>query len=207
MAQQYVEIIAYGLMSDAGSENKNIANVFHFRRASGVGTPNKDNIEAAFQTAIMDKVLLAAASAYTQNNTTVRWLDDATDPPAVYTEAGPGAIATDPLPSFNTVSMQLKTGVKGRSARGAKRFAGLAEAHTTKNVINATGLGLWGTVASNLSNGFTDSDGYSWFPVVNSHQPPAQCLVNPVVLVWNDVISVLLNEVVGVMRRRKSRIS
>lgn len=205
MAQQYLEIVAKGTLAANGSNSVNIINVFHFRRTSTLDPISKANIESAFQAAVMDKVLLAASEDYGQDGTTLRFIDDALDAAALFSETGVGAIATDRAPGLDCVTMQLVTGIRGRFARGSKHFAGLVEAHTTGDIINGTGATLWNAVRDGIKNGFTDADGNVWVPFVNSHQPPAQWLVNPVVMVANDVTNVILNLTVGTMRRRKAK--
>lgn len=202
---EYVEIIAKATLQSAGAGAKNIANVFNFRRVSGVTTPSKASIEAAFDTAIMTPVLAACSSLYVQDATTVRFIDDATDPPVTFPEAGIGALATDRLPGLAAVVIQLKSGFKGKSGRGSKHFAGVVEADTTGDVLNATGITHWQAVADALAAGFTDADGNNWRLGIKSGKPPAQYLVNPVVMVWNDVSSTLLNLTPGTMYRRKVR--
>jgi len=205
MAMDYLEIIARGVLAANGAASKNVANVFNFRRVSGATTPAKANIEVAFQTAIMDKVLLAVSADYAQDGNALRWLDDATDPPVTFPEIGVGALATDRMPGYNAVVVQLHTAIKGKSGRGSKHFAGVVEASTTGDVLTGGGVTLWQTVATALNAGFTDSDGNQWRLGINSHKPPAQWLVNPVTIVWNDVTSTLLNLTLGTMRRRKVR--
>lgn len=205
MAQQYIEIVAKATLAGSVGGSKNIANVFHFRRVSTANPFNKTNVEAAFQGTIMAAVLLASSQDYVQAGTTVRLLDDATDPPQTFAETGPGVIATDRLPGFDSVVVQLKTAIKGKSGRGSKHFAGIPEIQTTQNILTGTGPTLWGAVRDAMIAGFADIDGNVWVLGINSHKAPAQWLVNPVVLVWNDVTAGLLNLTLGTMRRRKVR--
>jgi len=203
MADRHVEIVAKGVMASNGALAKNVANVFHYRTVISANPIIKANIEAAFQAAIMAPVLLATSDDYGQDGTTVRFYDDAIDPPQLFAEAGVGNIATDRMPDYNTVVIQMHTPYKGKSYRGSKHFAGVVEASTTGDILTGTGVTLWNAVRDALLNGFTDSDGNVWIPEIKSNKPPAQYLVNPVTVVANDVTSTILNLTLGIMKRRK----
>jgi len=205
MAMDYVEISMRATLAANGGQSKNIVNIFNCRRVSGATTPVKSAIEAAFQTAIGAPILAASSDDYVQDGTAIRYLDDATDPPVTFAEAGAGAISTDRMPGYNAVVVQMHTAIKGKSGRGSKHFAGVVEAHTTGDILTGTGVTLWQAVATAMAAGFTDAQGNSWRLGINSHKPPAQWLVNPVTIVWNDVTSTLLNLSLGTMRRRKVR--
>lgn len=205
MPQQYIEIVLNATMAANGGQSKNIANIFHFRRTSTLNPFNKANVESQFQTIVVAPLLLATQQDYTQTGTSVRCFDDATDPPQMFTETGVGAIATDRAPDYQTVVIQSKSALKGRSYRGSKHFAGVAEASTTGDILNGGGVTLWQAVADAWFNGFTDSDGNIWIPIIKSNKPPAQYTTNPVTVVSNDVVSVLVNKSLGIMKRRKIR--
>jgi len=81
-----------------------------------------------------------------------------------------GSIATDALPTFNAVGVQLKTAENKRTARGAKRFAGLTEADTQLNTLTPTAYTSWSTHTEWLMEGtpVLDGDGASMFPGVLS---------------------------------------
>lgn len=210
MALQYIEIVMKAVMQANGGGSRNIANVFHYRKSVTGSAFNKANIESQFQTIVGAKVLLAANQDYVQAGTSVRLIDDLTDPPVTFTETGVGAIATDRMPDYNTVVVQLKTGLKGKSGRGSKHFAGVAEAQTTGDILTGTGPTVWGAVRDACAAVLNDSDGNTWVPIINSHRPPAVWFQPPgpvvtAVVVSNDITSAVLNLSLGIMKRRKVR--
>lgn len=205
MPNSYVQIVSYGYATAIGGGVKNFINVYYFRR-TGTGNPLvKANIEAAFQTAIMSKVLAAVSVSYTQIQNTVRFIEDALDPPIGFAEVGVGAIAGDRAPDFVAVTLQLRTMVRGRFARGSKHYGPIAESDTLGDTLVAGAVTRFNAIGTALTTGFTDADANTWFPSVVSNKPPAQYKVNPVTLIANDVTSTLLNKSMGTMRRRKIR--
>lgn len=166
-----VEIIIQGQLATGGSNPKNVAIVHHFRRTAVLIGPNKTNIDAAFQTAIGAKYLLALNARFGQTQNTVRFLNDSMDAPVAFAHVGVGAIAGDPLSTMATAYMVLRTGFKGRSFRGSKHIAGFSESDVTLgDVWNAGALGRLGAIAAAILAGFTDTDGNQWVPQVYSRK-------------------------------------
>ena len=196
------EIIAKGTLQSAGSNSKNVFNVFHYRLGVLTAPATKAALETVFQSGVMDVVLDAANARYHQSETTVRWIDDATDAPTSFSETGVGQIATDSLPTDVCVSMLLRTGKRGRNYRGAKRFAGASEADTTGDVLTGTGLTNWQAVQTAIFATLTDGLGNLWFPSVLSASL-STLATNPTTVVANDVTQVLLNKNIGTMRGRR----
>jgi len=203
MIKQYLEIVSYGYATAIGGSTKNIVNVYNFMRLSDPATPNKTHIESQFQTDIMTPVLAALSVSYTQMFNTVRFFDDALDAPASFTEAGVGAITGDRLPDFSAVTIQMKTGLRGKSYRGSKHYGPIAESDTLGDTLVAGAVTRFTNVYNAVVAGFTDSDGNTWYPVIKSSKPPAQYKINPCVVVANIVSSARLNKSLGTMRRRK----
>lgn len=204
MAQDYVEIVVRGTMAAGGSNPKNVVNVFHYHR-TGVGLGiSKANIEAAFELAVMTPLLAAVSQDYGHYLTDVRFFDDALDPYASFPYTEQGAIATDRQPDAATVTMQCKTATRGRFARGSKHFAGLVEADTTQDILNAGGITAWSAVRDALLT-FTDGDSNIWVLTIKSSRPPADYTSTPVVVVAFDCTSIVLNKTIGTMRRRKPK--
>jgi len=207
----HVEVQMLGTISAAGSNSKNVANVYNFRRTANVLPLSKANINTAFQAAIGAPVIAALQARYSQTFNTVRFIDDATDVPSGFAQAGVGAIATDSYATYGAVCVNLKTSYRGGSGRGSKHFTPFAEADTTGDVLTGAGLARWQTVEAALLAGFTDADGNVWVPeIVIRHpvdptKPRSQLSVNPTTVLSNDVISSILDVTVGTMRRRKTK--
>jgi hypothetical protein len=163
------------------------------------------NIAAAFQTAIMTPVLAALSDLYTQDRNTVRFFDDALDPPISFTETGVGAITGEREADYVSVCVQLKTGVRGRQYRGSKKYGPIGELQVDGDLLVAGSVTLFEAVGEAIVAGFTDSDGNIWASVIKSSKPPAQYRDNPTYVIATQVTSYLLNKTTGTMRRRKAR--
>jgi len=129
-------------------------------------------------------------------------LDDPADPFTTVAGADSGTVAGDSLPSVNSVSLQLKTGIRGRKYRGAKRYGPIAESQTVLDHLDTTPLADWTTYAGQLLAGFTDSDGNVWTPQVVSYRLST---FNPTtaIVVASPVTQITVNSVLGIMRRRR----
>lgn len=196
------EVIMKGVYAAAGSSSKNIASVFHYRLGLIAAPPTKTALEAKFQLVVGAAFIAAANVRYTQQSTSVRWIDDATDPAVDFAESGPGAIATDSLPVDECVSMLFRTGLRGKSYRGAKRFVGANEIDTTGDVLTGAGLARWQTLQTACFTTLVDALGNNWVPSVLARSLSILDS-NPTNVVANDVTQVLLNKNTGVMRRRR----
>jgi hypothetical protein len=195
------EIIAKGTLSAMGSGSKNVASVFHYRLALITAAPTKTDLEARFDAYVGAAMLAAFNSRYTQANTTIRYIDDSTDPPTPFTRAGVGAIATDAYFTDGCVSMLLKTALRGREFQGAKHFPALNEADTTGDVLTGAGLTRWQTLQATVFGNLVTALANVWTPVVFSRKEST--LDNPTTIIFNDVTQVLLNKNIGTMRRRR----
>lgn len=205
MPQQYLEIITYANINSGGGGVKPSNNIYHFKRSFTVFPVLKSDIEGAFQAAIQAKILLALSIDYVQTHTTVRFFDDATDAPTSFVEAGVGAIALPRNADMVATTIQLKTGLRGRSYRGSKHYSPIALADTVGDVLTAGAITRFNTVATAIVTGFIDANANVWFSVIKSNKPPAQYTVNPCTVVATTVQSALLNKSLGTMKRRKIR--
>ena len=196
------EVIMKGTIAAAGSSAKNVASVFHFRLGLITAPPTKTALETRFDAVVGAAFIAAANIRYLQQTTSVRWIDDATDPAVDFARAGAGAIATDSLPIETCVSMLMRTGLRGRSYRGAKRFAGANEADTTGDVLTGAGLARWQTVQTAVFATLVDALVNSWVPCVLSRSL-SQLEFNPTTVIHNDATQVLLNKNLGTMRKRR----
>lgn len=200
----HAEVTAQGFAAAGGSNQKNFANVFHFRRTTTVNPVTKAALEAAFQTNIMVPVLAALNNRFTQTFNLIRWADDALDQAVPFVESGVGGVAGEPASTLDAIYVLLRTGIKGRSYRGNKHFGPLSEADcTTGDVLNAAAITRFAAVVTALGTPFTDSQSNTWVIQVFSRMPPSQLKVNPTVVVANDVVQIALNKRVGRMSRRE----
>lgn len=202
------EVIMNGTVAAGGSTNR-IANwPFHYRRTTVVNAPLKTALETAFNAAITAPILAALQADYVQTSVSVRWVDDATDPPLYVSRSGVGAIATDRMPTDQAVFILATTALKGRKYRGGKHFFPVAEAHTTlgaSDILNAAGLALYNAIAAALNTPLVDSNSNTWVYQVLTRRPPAQYLINPTTVVSNDVIQTRTRKTLGSMVKRKVR--
>jgi len=196
------EVTAFGTIAAAGSSSKNVISVFHYRLGLLTAPPTKTALETRFDAIVGASMLAAFNNRYTQQQTTVRWIDDATDPPVSFARAGVGAIATDSLPTDLTVSMLLRTGLRGRNYRGSKHFPAANEADTTGDVLTGAGLVRWQTLQASVFATLVDALVNSWVPSVLSRSLSVLD-TNPTTVIANDVTQVLLNKNTGTMRRRR----
>lgn len=202
----HAEIVMHGNIVQTTAQTKPWANVFHFRRTSTVNDLVRAHVASAFDTAICQVYLDAAADVITGTKISVRWLNDPYDAASEY-NANPntaGQVGTDPLPNQNCVSMLLRTGWRGRSFKGGKRFAGVPEAHTTEDLLTGGGLTLWEALRDAITTGFTDSDGNVWVPYVVS-RILSNLTSDPATIVGADVAETLLNKTIGSMDRRRPK--
>lgn len=124
-----------------------------------------------------------------------------------------GSIATDREPSFNAISIKMRSGFPGRYGRGAAHWPGITEAQTTKDVINAPDLANLQTDANSWFvtpfSGPPIPAGAAWQPFIFS--PKLFHSANPLDIGTNIVVSdyasqittAIVNTNVGTMRRRK----
>lgn len=200
------EIIMNATVAAGGSSNR-ISNIpFHYRRDTVAVAPSKTNLETQFNTVVAAAILLAVQQDYVQTSNSVRWVDDATDPPFYISRAGTGAIATDRMPTDMAAFILLTTALKGRSYRGGKHFFPIAESHTTagaSDVLNATAITLYNAIVAALLVPLVDSDGNTWRLQVLSRKAPAQYKTNPTNVIVNQVTTARLNKRIGSMTHRK----
>jgi len=202
----HAEIVSAGTIAAAGGTAKSVVNVYQFRRTSVVNVVVKAHIEAAFQTAIMVPVTDALNARFTQTGNSVRFLNDATDAPETVARAVVGAIAGESLPTFETAVLQMKTTYRGKSGRGNKHYAPIAESAANGDTLTAGSLVLFNLVKTAILAGFTDSDGNVWKTCIVSKgaiPPLSQLTANPTTVFANDVSSAIMNKTTGTMRRRK----
>jgi len=203
----HAEIHLQGQLVAGGSNSVNTDYVFHYRRTSTVPPLSKPNLDTIFQSTVAAKIILAVNVRWSQLTNTIRWLDDATDPPIPISHVNLGAIVTDGMSAVEAAFILLKTGLRGKSYRGGKHFAGLNEVDTTApndDVLNAAAIVLWGNVVTALGTALVDASGNTWYLEVMS-RTLSQLTVNPTTVVGNDVNQILLNKRIGRMRGRQPK--
>jgi len=199
------EIVVLGFSAAAGSSVTPCQNRFHYRRTTFVNPANKAQLDAAFQAAVIAPLLAAANIRYTPSALTIRWVNDATDPPVQFAVAGVGAIATDSMVAEDAVYMRLKTGLKGPRYNGSKHFGQANEVDSLGDVLVGAGLGRWQAVQAALPIPIVDAGPNTWQLSILSGPPLSQLKVNPTTVIQNDVVTVILNKNIGNMRRRRAR--
>jgi len=200
MGPLYAQVTMNATVVARGGEVKKIANVYNFKRTGSVLPRVKSEVDAAFQTAIGDTVLLALNVDYTQISNTVRWLDDATDMPADFAHANVGAVAGQRYDNFTAAFILLKT--SSRKIKGNKHYSPLAETTVNGDEIVVADLPLFTAIAAAILAGFTDAGGNVWQSTIVSTKN-AILTVNPT-LFGDDLVSqALVRKTVGTMKRRK----
>lgn len=205
MTQTIVRIVTRS-HADPGTEPqiKKVFNVWDFARTVPSGTPTKAAINTAFAAGPMADLLPCLSVSYIADFVDIRFLDDPLDPFQTFTSALVGGVAGDSLPSVNNVTVQMKTGLRGRSFRGSKHFGPIAETDTTLDKLIAGAITRWITFMATWLAGFTDGGGFVWKPLVVSQKLST---FNPTTatVVGNVVTSFQLNTILGIMRKRKER--
>lgn len=200
-----VEIQSRGLIASGGSTSKATNFTYHFRRTATVAPITHAAIDTAFQAAIGVPQAAALNARWSQQNNSVRYVDDALDAPVFYSHVVVGGVAGDSMSTIMSVYLLLRTGIRGKSYRGCKHLAPASEADTTAatdDILNAAALIRYGALASAILAGFTDANGNVWVPVILS-KTLSQLLTNPTTVVKTDVTSVLVNKRLGRMKRRQ----
>jgi len=202
----HAEIHLLGNIVAGGSNSKNTDYTFHYRRTTTVNPLSNANLDTIFQSTVASKILLATNVRWSQLTNTVRWLDDALDASVPFSHVNLGAIGTDGTQSFDSVYVLLRTGIRGKSYRGSKHFAGLSEADTTQpndDVLNAAAIALWNAVLLALATPLVDASGNTWNLEIVS-RTLSQLRVNPTTIIGNLVTVLLLNKRIGRMKNREA---
>lgn len=136
-----------------------------------------------------------------------RPLDNPLVPPVFdATNAGVGAIATDPLSTAMAVVLDLATPARGRSWRGSKHFCGGNEADTDGgDELNAAAITAWSTYAASGGNSLSDLGGNTFAPCVLS--PTLSTIFGtPPIFSFSDGVTCTVKPVLGTMRKRKEKV-
>lgn len=201
----HLEVIIAGVISAGGSNTKNTNTIFHYRRTSAVNPFSKTAFDTAFQAAVAVPMIACLNARWSQQNNSVRCIDDAQDGYQTVSHVNAGGVAGDSMTTFTSAFLLLRTGLRGKSYRGNKHIGPLSEADTTagaSDILNAAALARFATLAAAILGNVTDANGNIWTPQVFS-RTLSQIVKNPTNVVANDVVSVAVNQRVGRMRRRE----
>jgi len=203
----HAQVIVYGGRSSQGSTTINTVNIFNFRRTSVVNPLSKTDLDTIFQSTIGDKIVLALNNTWSQAYNTVRWLNDAQDPPVNFTHVNAGAVTGDSMSSVAAVSILYRTALRGRSYKGGNHFGPLSESNSTAgtaDILNAGAITLFGAVITGLGTPLVDASGNTWLLSIVSRKL-STLHKNPTVVSANDVTNILLNKRIGRLIRREVR--
>jgi hypothetical protein len=204
---QFAEIVVKGTVPQTNGVIKPVINIWHLRQTGVLVNVDPAALVAAFLAIYDGPVSDALNVAYTGVEATCRMMDDPTaaiiSDPSV-TDGQNGSVR---LPLYNTVTLQLKTGFRGRSYRGSKHFAPIDVTDFTGDELDSSGEALWDLVqgmVATMATGITVSGGSVWVPTIIS-PTKSDLISNPSVFFGADVSAAVLNDTLGTMKRRKER--
>jgi hypothetical protein len=188
----------------------NVANVFHFAFNNAVTfvAPTKAQIFTAFQGAQSLALTNCLSVRYTGIGITVRFMDDALDPPQDMGAPANGAITGDSNSSQLAAYIRLPTSYKGRSYQGSKHVGPIGEADTQGNEIVTPTPAWWSTLVTNMSASLV-AGGMTYLPFVFSRKV-SQAETNPTTIYTPFITSSpapYLRRNTGTMRKRRSRLT
>lgn len=188
-------------LSTGEPRTKSVQNLYCFRRSILGGAPSKTAAVTAFKTSVQVPLLACLSVSYVGDYTHVRWLDDPLDPYTTAANSVVGGVSGDSLPSLNNVYIELGSGYRGRSNRGAKHYGPIGESSTVLDHLSAGSLTDWATFTTAFLAGFTAADGYYYTPFLVSQ---LKSTFNPTTatVVGVDITTCAVRTVLGMMRRR-----
>lgn len=199
------EVQMKGLIAAGGSQAVNTNFVFHFRRSSVAVNPTKTALNTIFQSAVSAPIAAALNARWSATLNDIRWVNDAEDALVSFTNTDVGAITGDRLDSFVSAMLLFRTGLRGRSFKGAKHLGPFSESDVTttnEDLWNSGCLTRLAAINTALMAGLTDSTGNVWNFTILSRLK-SQLKLNPTDVVVNDVTAALVNKRVGSSIRRK----
>lgn len=200
---KYMRMVVRGsAVSTAEVRTKLVDNVYDFYRISLSGTPVKTQAITAFKAAILTPLGAALSVSFVKAFIDCRFIDDPLDPFLTVADGVNGAVAGDSLPSVNNVMMQLKTGIRLGSNRGAKRHGPIAESSTTLDYLNAGSITLFAAYQTAYLAGFTEAtSGVAWLPfLVSAKQSVMRGMV--ATIVGNPITQTIVNAPLGKLSTR-----
>jgi len=200
-----LQAIVYGIITSGGSNTQNTVTVFNYKRNAVALPQSKSAFDTAFQAGVVVPMAAALNNRWTQQHTTIRFVDDALDSPTLFSHAAVGGVAGDGLSATSAIYIALQSSLRGKSYRGGKWIGPLSEADVTApddDILNAAGLGRFNTLKAAIFATITDASTNSWTPSVLSRLK-SQLEHNPTTVISTEVTSVLINKRVTSLRQRK----
>lgn len=199
-----VQIAVLATSAADGGAVKNIANIFYFKRDTPLLPMDVANLVTVFQGDVMPDILAALNVDYTLKGYLARCIDDAEEAPIFVADTSVGGTSGERLPDYAAVSVQLITPLRGRNYRGSKHFGPITEADTTGDIIAAGAVSKMAKLAINSKLDLTDTDANHWVPVVFSPSL-SQIDANPTTVITAPIVNAITNQLLGTMRRRKTK--
>lgn len=198
------EVVVQGTLPTTGSGTKRVYNVFNYHTDPGVALSNTQ-LADAFNANVWAAIAANLSADYTGVTTIVRNVNDPLDFGSPSTTApDSGAIALPRLPSELCITIELSTGLRGKSYRGFKHLAGIPTASVTNDELNAGAVTAFAAALTAMTATITGGVGAAIKPMVLSRK--FSQLKNVPTVVWGAlVIAVELNKTLGTMRRRKEK--
>lgn len=203
--QTVVQIQHTGLVSAAGSNNRQVNQLYYFQRPVSSVAINKASVGAAFEGVVVPPLLLCLNHRFSETFLNVRCLNDANDLYLSTPETGVGAVTGDSMPTFNAAYMLIRTALRGKMYRGSKHYFPLSESDTTSgsdDILNAAALARWATFLTAWLGGFTDGGGNVWTPVL-LQKTSSQTRTNPTVVNVTPIAQMIPRKSIGRMKRRE----
>jgi len=206
----FMEVVQRGTIVDSNGGAIPAVNIYHFHRLDNTPSIVEGQLASEVNDILAGPIIAATNARYSLDQWEERPLDD----PAAATFVMPindsGAIGNDASAYANqsAVYMLIRTGYRGKSYKGSKHYAGIDEAHVTKDELVTTGLTLWTAVRDALRSLITapieDVSGNIWYPFILSRELSSLGPTDiPAVVSGADWNSVELNLTVGTMKHRK----
>lgn len=201
----FVEIAVIGhVVNNDGITNKNIVNVYHYRRSAGGVVPSNANVEAAFAALIKPNYAACLSVALVGDDVRTRFLDDPSFPVAPSGDTFPGGLSGDNAPTCESAYVKVRSNIRGKNYRGSKHFSPIAESSTLNQELTITAIGLFSALAVALFTNFTDADGNVWRPIILS-RTLSNLTTSPASITYGDVIFAQASKTIGTMRHRKEK--
>jgi len=207
-APQFAEYKLIEAVVDANGLSTIVVNVLHFKNTTPGVVCTESALMIAIKNALNTSLSAALSVASTGKKSELRFMDSPTFAFVVGSTYTAGAVTGDRLPMFNAVTHRLTTGVRGRSYKGSKHWAPIAESQTTLDDLNGGATTLWNAVATALASmgtaGLYPSGGSVWQLIVLSNLL-SNLVSDPCVFTGALVSGVTTNPTIGTMLRRKEK--
>lgn len=201
---QFIEIAYHKTCQDSKGTPIPFTSVYHYQRTATALPIVKGDIATRWHTAVGLLELGMVTSDCTEEDVSVRCIDDPLDPYTIQPFTGSGARPTPRLPLGIAFAWELRTGVRGRSYKGSKHLGPLSEADVSQDEIGGTAiLTAIGLYQAAVIASFTDTAGNAWVPFVWSRTLSNMPPLSPADIKGSGVTLATYDKFVGSMRRRK----